>query len=164
MPRFSATQVCPRHAPRLWCKYNTLKLTMDLISLVMVSVVGISLQLKRSRLNAADPRRTRTLADFTDILVSGRLSDTLVATCYCFVRCSERASWAAPEPCPCAPTQVITICVIDVICAVPELFYVFDTSAYPFLFFKPQEERAPDTIIFVQINAALILLNVMWHT
>lgn len=79
---------------------------------------------------------------------------------------------------------------IDTICCLPELLYVFDDTAYPFLYYRPETEFQPDTIIFLevstvagqyayhhlsysrchadlsrlQLNAGLVLLNVMWHT
>jgi hypothetical protein len=78
--------------------------------------------------------------------------------------------------------------VIDTICCLPELLYVFDDTAYPFLYYRPETEFEPDTIIFLevsivmsmhtiisysrchadlsrlQLNAGLVLVNVMWHT
>lgn len=88
-------------------------------------------------IDAQDPRRTRTLADFFDKLVRawvwglefGGQMRVCLPHAYLY---NVKRGLTPPSTC----LQVIILFTIDAIGSIPEFFYVFDTQAYPLRYFE----------------------------
>lgn len=128
----SASWFCPgppveEGGGEFWCLYNIYKLAVTTPSVIASSIVGIWTWQKRRKLNNADPRRVRTLADFFDKLV-------------------------------------LTLCIIDAVGSLPEYIYVFDTNAYPLKYWDPERGGPVNTILYVEMLEAQVMLNCVAHS